>query len=200
MSINSLPHNHQASRGRMLVDLGDSTTQGPGIPVPYPQRVAQLLGSAYGTTNAGVGGYQVSQMRAAWTNQYWWVHYPFVSLFGGINDIIDGIAIATTEANLEFVWTDARAIGAKVIAMTVTPWKGNAFWTAPLQVITDTLNAWIRVRAAALGVTLIDLYALMGGGGGDPDVLLPAYDVGDHLHLSQVGHDFIASQLAPLIP
>ena len=76
------------------------------------------------------------------------------------------------------------------------PYKGDTFAPPTVDELNQlhTINTWIKAESVTLGIKNVDLYTLMGGEGGDPDVLLAAYDSGDHVHTSQGGANFMAQQ------
>ena len=64
------------------------------------------------------------------------------------------------------------------------PFKGSGYYTAAHETARQTVNTWIRTSGSFDAV--VDLDAAVR----DPaqtDTLLPAYDSGDHLHLSVAG-------------
>ena len=176
---------------------GDSITQGYS-PTPWPQVIQPDPGSTI--NNHAVSGTYTSDMLTRWASYKGGGANWFIML-GGINDITHDVAIATTKANLAQMWSEAKALGMSVIAMTTTPFKNNSYglWTTGRQAVQDDLNAWIRSTADANGYLLVDVYNLLV----DPvnaNTLLPAYDSGDHLHPSQAGNIVIGNAINALLP
>lgn len=116
----------------------------------------------------------------------------FIGLMG-INDIRLDVPIATTQANLAYMWSDARARGMIVVIMTTTPFHGDGTtWTTTRNATQLVLNDWIRAYAATNNYLLIDTYALMGDPA-NPTFLLAAYDSGDGIHPNPAGSNVIAN-------
>lgn len=97
----------------------------------------------------------------------------FSQVLIGVNDIINSVDINTTKANL-------LAIAGQVPdprVCTILPFANYSGWTSGKEVNRVALNAWIMstfqypINAEAMGT-------------GSPPALLPAYDSGDGLHLT----------------
>jgi lysophospholipase L1-like esterase len=111
-------------------------------------------------------------------------------VFEGINDIGTAApaAAAATAADLidayDQILTRAHAAGIEVYGATLTPFGGNEGYDDPLREAARTsVNAWIRGHFDAV----LDFDRVVR----DPVTpvrLLPAYDVGDHLHLNPAGY------------
>jgi lysophospholipase L1-like esterase len=111
-------------------------------------------------------------------------------VFEGINDIGTAApaAAAATAADLidayDQILTRAHAAGIEVYGGTLTPFGGNEGYDDPLREAARTsVNAWIRGHFDAV----LDFDRVVR----DPVTpvrLLPAYDVGDHLHLNPAGY------------
>ncbi|MFC4530692.1 SGNH/GDSL hydrolase family protein [Sphaerisporangium dianthi] len=121
-------------------------------------------------------------------------------VFEGVNDI--GTA-AATEAAQRQVTADliaaydqmvirAHAQGIRVYGATLTPFGGNTAYDDPQglrEASRQAVNTWIRTSRRFDAVVDFDKAAR------DPAVprrLLPAYDVGDHLHLNPAGYEALA--------
>lgn len=181
--------------------LGDSITYGYGLSGPtYPQNLVGLIYPAV-VTNSGVNGSRTSAMVTKWTNELRAKGYDYVVVEGGVNDLVADVSLPSIEANLEYLWLDIVSSGGTPIAMTVLPWKGSAGWTQARQDATEILNDWIRVRAAELSVTLIDMYTILGGDGGDPAVMQSIYRQADMIHPNNAGAvrmaEEVAAEIAP---
>jgi hypothetical protein len=121
------------------------------------------------------------------------------AVLGGVNDITGGIAAATTQANLTYMWATAKALGFTVVCFTLTPWKYSAAWNASRQTETESMNTWIRAEAEAKGYVLIDTYTLLDDPG-DPGAMLPAYVKPDYTHPNAFGGQAIAREVRRLVP
>lgn len=118
----------------------------------------------------------------------------------GINDSRLDVAPATTQANLAYMWSSARALGMTVAVMTTTPWKGDSsgYWTAGRQAASDAMNSWIRSYAVANGYLLVDTYAALEDPA-RPGYLLPAYDSGDGIHPNAAGQQAIRNAIGAVV-
>ena len=77
----------------------------------------------------------------------------------GVNDALNGTAIATTQANLEAIYTTLRGGGVEPVAMTLPPISTAATgYSTTVRAFYLQLNAWIREYASAQGMKLVDLY------------------------------------------
>ncbi|MBI5072117.1 hypothetical protein HZB93_04510 [Candidatus Falkowbacteria bacterium] len=110
-------------------------------------------------------------------------------ILGGVNDFSSGRTAAQAQSNLNTLYTEAKADGIKVTAITVLPWSGYSSWTSSKQTQTTNLNSWILSSPADIKV---NAYASFGDAS-DPTKLKCAYDGrdgtcdGDHLHPNAAG-------------
>jgi lysophospholipase L1-like esterase len=111
-------------------------------------------------------------------------------VFEGINDLGTAApsAAASTAADLidayDQILTRAHAAGIQVYGATLTPFGGNDGYDNPLREAARTsVNAWIRGHFDAV----LDFDRVVRDPAA-PTRLLPAYDVGDHLHLNPAGY------------
>jgi hypothetical protein len=74
--------------------------------------------------------------------------------------------------------------------MEITPFKGEAQWSADRQIVLEAINDWINNDATDVD-DISPLYAALEDPG-NPDTLLPAYSF-DWLHLSNAGYDAVAA-------
>jgi lysophospholipase L1-like esterase len=79
----------------------------------------------------------------------------------------------------------AHARGLRIFGATITPFGNSFYWDAAAEAKRDTINSWIRSSGAFDGV--ID-FARVLADPGDPDLMNPAYDSGDHLHPTDTGY------------
>lgn len=123
-------------------------------------------------------------------------------LFEGINDIIYPPDAGDTAAELiaayQQVIAQAHEAGVQVFGATLTPYAGSgpAYYSAAKEAVRQRVNAWIRGSGAYDGV--LDFDAVVRNPS-EPARLRPAYDGGDHLHLSDAGYAAIADAI-PLGP
>lgn len=170
--------------------MGDSLTEGSlgSLGAPYQATLETLLGAAWAVRNAGVAGNTTAQMVARFTTDI--LDYDdaeYVVILGGINDICNAGADApAVEANLQAMYSAAKATGLVAVAVTILPFKTSAVWTAPRQAVVDAVNAWILNTATDVDYR-IDAYTALEDPG-VPDTLLPAYADSGWLHLSAAGY------------
>jgi lysophospholipase L1-like esterase len=171
--------------------MGDSLTVQGG----FLTKLKSLLGRDWNTVNCGIGGTTTAEMVARFANEVATAgDANTVIVWGGINSVNSDVSAATIEGELQTMFTAAKALGAKVVAMTITPYKGDAVhWSAGRQVILEAVNTWIKGTASDVDVVL-DAYALMEDPG-NADYLLPAYAEVDGIHISPAGHVILGSAL-----
>jgi lysophospholipase L1-like esterase len=126
------------------------------------------------------------------------IHWLIV--FEGVNDI--GTADATEAAQqqdaadliaaYDQIIERAHAVGIRVYGATITPFGGNTGYDDPAglrEAARQQVNTWIRTSHRFDAVIDFDKEARDPQ---DPRQLLPAYDVGDHLHLNPLGYQALA--------
>jgi lysophospholipase L1-like esterase len=122
-------------------------------------------------------------------------------MFEGVNDI--GTAAATQAAQQQVaadliaayqqVIARAHAQGIRVYGATITPFGGNNPYDDPngfREAAREQVNAWIRTSRQFDAVLDFDRAVRDPA---SPRQLNPAYDVGDHLHMTPAGYAVIAS-------
>ena len=155
-------------------------------------------------TNYAKGGAMVNQMRARFEAEL--AHEPrgifsHVVIFGGVNDLYSdetaGRTVPKIEADLTALYAGARALGARVVALTVAPWGGFTRWFTPHRAqTTRELNAWISGQAADGSVdVVVDAFSLLSCG--NADRLCERYERPrpDGLHPGKAGHDVLGAAL-----
>ena len=112
----------------------------------------------------------------------------WVILNEGVNDIGGAtstqIADQLITAYQSFI-TQAHASNLRIYGVPILPFGGSSYESAIHQTARDTVNAWVRTSGAFDAV--IDLDAVVRDPQ-TPTALLPAFDSGDHLHPSVLGH------------
>lgn len=168
--------------------LGDSLTLGRDISKSLPQRLAEKY-PLMDVVNLGIGGNYTSQMlaRVSDVDKY----KPFrVWVWGGNVDVPNSISAATIQSNLQSIYTYFSAQGIEVWAMTIIPRDDN---TAPMIVVRDTVNDWIKNTATGLS-GYVDAFTLIA----DPentDIRLAEYALGIN-HINDTGHAVIAEHIS----
>ncbi|GAA1848520.1 SGNH/GDSL hydrolase family protein [Actinomadura bangladeshensis] len=198
------------------VMLGDSLTDGRGSTTNgndrWPDRLLDRLQSHPSTSdiaivNQAAGGNRVlndglgpnvlarlDRDVLAQSGVEWLV------VFEGVNDI--GTAEATPAAQKQVadsliaaydqIIVRAHAQGIRVYGATLTPFGGNTMYDDPdgyREEARRTVNTWIRTSGRFDAVIDFDRTARDPSA---PDRLLPAFDVGDHLHLNPIGYKALA--------
>ncbi len=154
--------------------------------------------------NFAKGGAMVNQMRAHFEATLASTprgRFSHVVIFGGVNDLYsDDTAGRTTkkiEADLTALYAGSRALGARVVAITVAPWGGFTRYFTPHRAgTTRELNAWILAQAADGSVdSVADAHTLLSCG--DADRICERYDRArsDGLHFGKAGHEVLGAAL-----
>ena len=205
-----------------VVALGDSITDGRGS-VPnannrWPDYLARRLAADpatrdIGVLNMGIGGNRVLLDGLGPSTLARFDHdvlsqdgVRWLILFEGVNDLgtltreapatpaeHDALVARLLVAYAQIVQR-AHDHGIKVMAATVTPFMGFAYYhpTAENEADRQALNAWLRAPGHA--DALVDFDAAVRDPAA-PDHLLPAYDVGDHIHPSVEGYRVLADMI-----
>jgi lysophospholipase L1-like esterase len=154
--------------------------------------------------NFAKGGAMVNQMRARFdatlANEQRGT-FTHVIVWGGVNDLYSdetaGRTTAKIEADLTLLYAGARALGARVVALTVAPWGGFTRYFTPHRAdTTHELNAWILAQSQDGNVdAVVDAFALLSCG--DADRLCERYERArsDGLHFGKAGHDVLGAAL-----
>ncbi|MEU7784535.1 SGNH/GDSL hydrolase family protein [Amycolatopsis sp. NPDC049159] len=120
-------------------------------------------------------------------------------VFEGVNDLGTATPAAAADVAAQLIdaydqiLVRAHAAGIEVYGATLTPFGGNTGYDAPeREAARQQVNAWIREPGHFDAVLDFDRVAR------DPAVptrLLPAYDVGDHLHFNPAGYRALGSSV-----
>jgi lysophospholipase L1-like esterase len=198
-------HCIQMDNPRAVCFMGDSITSS-GV---FPDKVGRMLGAGWMAHNCGVSGESTVEMVRRFRRDVIerdGAHT--VVVLGGVNDVRrrtnppdeESKYFWTTDSikmRLQKMYTDAHRAGIKVVAVTILPFRGSTSmtphesWSAEKQSTVDDVNNWIMHTAIDID-TRIDAYGALGDPT-DPSRLLPLYDAGDHLHLSDSGYTALAS-------
>ncbi|MEV4163373.1 SGNH/GDSL hydrolase family protein [Nonomuraea dietziae] len=212
----------RASHKGAVVAFGDSLTDGygssPGADNRYPDELAERLsamGRPRAVLNQGIGGNRVT-VDSAWLGDRATSRFRrdvlgqpgvrSVIILEGINDIGMSEAPSPIGAPPADVSADeiiaghralirqAHARGVRAIGATLPPMKGSRYHTARSEAKRDAVNTWIRTSGAYDAV--VDLDRALASPQ-DEDLLDPAYDSGDHLHLNDAGYRAAAHAVDP---
>lgn len=185
--------------------LGDSITDGRGTTTDGQDRWTDQLsrsllkaGKNIAVLNFGLGGNCILRGGLGPTGES---RYPrdlfghegvkYIILFEGTNDLGGSRDGRQTATEIQAVWTrivrEAHEKGIKVFGATVTPVKGNGYYSEDHEAGRQQLNQWIRSGGIFDGVIDFDR---MVASADDPDRLDPAYLFeNDWLHLNAKGYE-----------
>ena len=189
-----------AEEANAIVVLGNSITDGRGSTTNKQNRwtdaLAEVLGGETAVLNLGIGGNSV-----LWGG----LSEPAVKrfdrdilgqngvktliIFQGVNDIggsrgnSEEVAKKLTEAYKSFI-EQGHAKGWKVIGATITPFKGNSYYSIFHEAARQVVNEWIRTSGAFDAVIDFDELARDPQ---DPTKLKAEYS-DDWLHLNPAGY------------
>lgn len=109
----------------------------------------------------------------------------------GINDIGSGAVTSADQliAADKQIIAQAHADGLRIIGGTLTPVKGSGYYSPQHEQIREAVNQWIRTSGAFDAVVDFDKATRDPA---DPQMFLPAYDSGDHLHPNDAGYQAMA--------
>ena len=191
-----------------IVCLGNSITDGRGSITNEQNRwtdfLAEALGGKVGVLNQGIGGNAVIRgglsepalkrfdrdiipMREA----------KVLIIFEGVNDIGGGQNAGNLINAYKELITKGHKNGMKVLMATITPFKGNSYYTEEHEKVRKEVNEWIR---NSKGQTLessdgiID-FDMMVRDSADNDKLIQAYS-DDWLHLNPRGYEAMGKYAA----
>jgi len=157
-------------------------------------RLTTLLGTWPIVKNKGVGGQNSTQILSRFTTD---IITPrnakYVIIWAGINDAQTDVLATTAEANLQSMYTAAYNAGIKVVSVNLSCFKDDGNWNAGRQAILDAINTWIASTAININYR-IDVNTLLTDPG-NAYQLLPAYDGGNHIHLTTAGYDVVAGAI-----
>jgi lysophospholipase L1-like esterase len=190
-----------------VVILGDSITDGRGCTDNYNNRwpdyfAARLHADAntvkVGVINQGIGGNALyGGLGPAAKDRYDHdvIGQPGVKwaiIFEGVNDIG---SLNKSAADLITVYqtfiTKAHAAGLLIYGATITPFKGNGYYSTAHEAVRDSVNDWIRTSGQFDAV--IDLDAAMRDPA-DEDQLNPTYQF-EWLHFNPAGNQAAANSI-----
>ena len=202
-SIDVKPYRRSAA----IAVLGDSITDGRGTTTNGQDRWTDQLSRSLLTDpatrdlsvlNFGLGGNCILRGGLGPTGQSRYARdlfgHPgvkYIILFEGTNDLGGSRNAMATADGIKEVWTkiveEAHARGIKVFGATVTPVKGNGYYSPDHEAGRVTLNEWIRTSGIFDGV--IDFDRLVADPA-HPDRLDPAFLYeNDWLHLNAAGYE-----------
>jgi lysophospholipase L1-like esterase len=194
-----------------VVTLGDSITDGRGSTTNgnnrWPDNLARRLQAdpntaRIGVLNQGIGGNAVVSGGLGPTALVRFEHdvcqqsgVRWVIILEGVNDIGGSrnqqVATDLIAAYEQFI-EEAHAHDIRVYGVPILPFGGSSYDSPAHETARQTVNEWIRTSGKFDAV--IDLDAAVRNPA-NPTRLLPAYDSGDHLHLSVAGYQAMADAI-----
>jgi lysophospholipase L1-like esterase len=194
-----------------VVTLGDSITDGRGSTTNgnnrWPDNLARRMQAdpntaKVGVLNQGIGGNAVVSGGLGPTALVRFEHdvcqqsgVRWVIILEGVNDIGGSrnqqVATDLIAAYEQFI-EKAHAHDIRVYGVPILPFGGSSYDSTAHQTARQTVNEWIRTSGKFDAV--IDLDAAVRNPA-NPTRLLPAYDCGDHLHLSVAGYQAMADAI-----
>jgi lysophospholipase L1-like esterase len=189
-----------------VVILGDSITDGRGCTDNYNNRwpdyfAARLHADAntvkVGVINQGIGGNALyGGLGPAAKDRYDHdvIGQPGVKwaiIFEGVNDIGGGTSASSIISAYQTFITKAHNAGLLIYGATITPFKGNGYYSTAHEAVRDSVNDWIRTSGQFDAV--IDLDAAMRDPA-DEDQLNPAYQF-EWLHFNPAGNQAAANSI-----
>jgi lysophospholipase L1-like esterase len=212
----------ESAPGAAIVALGDSLTDGHGVPDNSDGRwtddLARRLASAPGTRrvsvlDVGTGGNRLlldslgpNALARLDRDVLAQTGGRYLFVLEGINDLDTATRLAPISAARHMLLVHqiigayqqiilrAHAHGITVIAGTITPDGGSDYYhpSAASEADRQAVNAWIRQRGHFDAVVDFDRVVRDPK---DPGRLLPAYDCGDHLHPNPAGYQAMAAAI-----
>lgn len=157
--------------------------------------------------NFAKGGEMVNQMRRRFDRDVFAgtkTSYTDVVFFGGVNDLYSDLTAGRTvekiSADLSTMYGIARDHGARVIAITVSPWGGFTRYFNPSRSrATVSLNRWIHEQKEEGRVqVVVDAYSLLSCE--NAERLCPEYTppFNDGLHFGRAAHERLGEALFEL--
>lgn len=199
------------SETKAVAVLGNSITDGRGSTTDHQNRwtdfMAEALNGETGVLNLGIGGNCVvsgglSQpaLQRFDRDILGQKGVDRLIIFEGTNDIGCSNGNSEEVANqlikaYQTLITKAKSHGMKVYGATITPFKGNGWYSWFHEAARQTVNAWIRTSGAFDGV--IDFDQLVRDEK-DPEQLRPEYS-DDWLHLNPKGYAAMGKFAADIV-
>jgi lysophospholipase L1-like esterase len=190
-----------------VVTLGDSITDGRGSTNNsnnrWPDDLAVRLQAnpdtvKVGVINQGIGGGAVVRGGLGPTAMARYDHdvigqpgVKWVIIFEGINDIGGGTDAKSIISAYKTFITKAHAANLLIYGATITPIKGNGYYSAAHEAVRDAVNDWIRTSGQFDGVIDFDMAVRDPA---DKEQLNPAYQF-EWLHLNPAGYQAMADAI-----
>lgn len=199
---------NSSQRSFTYVAIGASDAFGVGTYDPdrdnWPTVLASLLGPEAHLVNLGIPGETVAEARQTELPVALDAHPALVTVWLGVNDIVQSVRVETYEQQLEALLlalhqrTSARVFVGNIPDLSLLPFFAGQDQAA-LHEIVVRWNAAIARAVTASGASLVDLYATWNELASHPE-----YIADDGFHPSTVGAQRLAqvfqSFIAPSLP
>ncbi len=199
---------NSSQRSFTYVAIGASDAFGVGTYDPdrdnWPTVLASLLGPEAHLVNLGIPGETVAEARQTELPVALDAHPALVTVWLGVNDIVQSVPVETYEQQLEALLlalhqhTSARVFVGNIPDLSLLPFFAGQDQAA-LHEIVVRWNAAIARAVTASGASLVDLYATWNELASHPE-----YIADDGFHPSTVGAQRLAqvfqSFIAPSLP
>ncbi len=202
------------AQAKVVVAFGDSLTDGVESTVDANRRWpndldtrlhAQPAATPISVVNTGIGGNR-------WLNDFIGPNgsgrfarevlaasgVTHTVIWLGINDIGVPVYVPAQVVTAEQITaaianaaSAAQDHGVRVCVATLTPFSGAFYYTDENEAKRQAVNAWIRGNSS---FSVVD-FDLAARDPANPTALLPAFDSGDHLHLTDLGYQHLADTL-----
>lgn len=171
-----------------LVANGDSITYDSGSGVDYASQSADLLG-----LTPVLLAYNGKETSAMYTDYIAYApDHNIMSVFGGINDVINGRTAASIKNNIYNLVVKAKSRGVPtIVVMTIGPWKNYTGFTQLKEQVCLEVNNYILYeleRTVGGFIKTVDTRSYLSFNG---ETLDPTYDSSDGLHPNSAGQDVL---------
>jgi len=172
-------------------------TPAPNSPPHY--QLGLLLGADNWVANLGFGGSQSSEI-ASFAQTLLLDHgFRRIWIKIGLNDFNRGLPAATVEKNIQIIVNILIAGGVTPSNIFLCNCYGVSVLTAAKDNERKTYNVWLATYCSDVGVNLIDNDGTITDYTVFPFRPIPAYDIGDGVHLTQAGSGQMAQNVYNLI-
>jgi lysophospholipase L1-like esterase len=184
-----------------VVAIGDSITDTANAGTDNDSRWTNYLSgrTSLSVVNAGISGNWATNGSGAGPSAVARFQHDVLDVTGvtavidadGINDLRNGVSVATLESAQANLVAQAHASGLKFILSTITPCAGDAECNAAgFESARQSYNNW--VRSGASGADAVADFDTATRDPANPASLNPEFVTGDHLHPNSAGCESMA--------
>jgi len=124
-------------------------------------------------------------------------HFSHLVVLAGIND--GDRPASYTKQNLAAIYQLGKSMGAQVIAVTETPFRGYARWTNAAQIRQNDVVGWLTTRGRGMYADRVVDARTQFTDPQHPGYLDPRYAADDGLHLNAAGQRFLGALILQTI-